>query len=133
MALSHDGFKPSLPRAGSVHARDHGLKRARSLTRWIALAAMTIAAALGTFYTQLLPGSPGSADPAGPPAPASSTSIRNDDDDAIGEQAGQRGEEEDEDEDEDEGAARIEQQTPQPPVEPPTATQQHPDTMTGAS
>ncbi|MEV6318630.1 hypothetical protein [Streptomyces sp. NPDC051776] len=55
MSPSHDGLEQSLPRAGSVPARDRGLRRARRLTQWIALAAMTGTAALGSLYSGLLP------------------------------------------------------------------------------
>ena len=59
MPPSPDAFNQPLPPA---RARDRGLRRSRRLTRWIAVAAFTGAAALGGLYTHLLPG--GSVSPA---------------------------------------------------------------------
>ncbi|MFF4359942.1 hypothetical protein [Streptomyces sp. NPDC001604] len=122
MAPSPDDFHRTPSPAGSPHARDHGLRRSRRITRWIAVTAMAGAAALGSLYTHLLPGS--SASPAPPSSPAqhsaasTATTARGDD---------QQGE------DDGEGAAPVTQPAPQPPAQPPAPSQGQPHTTTGAS
>ncbi len=61
----HD-FGHRAPSPGAVRARDRGVKRVHSLTRWIAAAALAGTAALGAVYTHLLPGSSTPSTPAGP-------------------------------------------------------------------
>ncbi|MER6418245.1 hypothetical protein [Streptomyces sp. NPDC001137] len=122
MAPSPDDFHRSPAPAGSPHARDQGLRRSRRITRWIAVTAVAGAAALGSLYTHLLPGSSASPAPPGPPAQHSTastaTTARGDD---------QQGE------DDDEGTAPVTQPAPQPPARPPAASQGQPHTTTGAS
>ncbi|MFE1291805.1 hypothetical protein [Streptomyces sp. NPDC058751] len=117
------------------HARDRGLRRSRRLTRWIAVAAVTGAAALGTLYTHLLPGNSASTAPSNPPlrnpAASSAAASKADDDTNNGNSAGQEnGDGEGED---DLGAAPASHAAPQPPSQPPAPTQQQPHTTTGAS
>ncbi|MGW2702724.1 hypothetical protein [Streptomyces sp. NPDC001340] len=119
MAPSPDDFDQPLSPAHSPQRRDLGLRRTHRLTRWITVAAVTGAAALGSVYTHLVPGSAAAPAPTGPPvqdqaAPAPTT-------------AGE------DDENDDEGAAPAAQSAPQPPAQPPTTTQQKPHTTTGAS
>ncbi|MCH5672046.1 hypothetical protein [Streptomyces gilvus] len=104
---------------GSPRARDHGLRRINRLTRWITVAAVAAAAALGGVYTHLLPGHSAASAPTTSPAsqprtPSATTSTQHGEGD---------------DEGGDDGAAPA----PQPPAQPPAATQQQPHTTTGAS
>jgi hypothetical protein len=146
MSPSPDDFDQSP--AEPALARDRGLRRSRRLTRWISVAAVTCAAALGSLYTHLLPGSSVSSAPSSPPLqspPASSTaapntgadeqrgsSARHENDDGD-DQDEHEDEHEDEDGDGDAGAARTSQQAPRPPAQPPAPTRQQPHTTTGAS
>ncbi|GAA2473934.1 hypothetical protein [Streptomyces longisporus] len=119
MAPSPDDFHRNPSPAGSQQARDHGLRRSRRITRWVAVTAVTGAAALGSLYTHLLPDSSASPAPPGPPAQHSTastagTTARGDDQQGEGD---------------DEGAAPA----PQPPAQPPAASQGQPHTTTGAS
>ncbi|MFF4804391.1 hypothetical protein ACFY1U_39465 [Streptomyces sp. NPDC001351] len=123
MAPSPDDFhRPPSP-AGSPLTRDHGLRRSRRITRWIAVTAVAGAAALGSLYTHLLPGTSASPAPPGPPvqhsAASTATTARGDDQ--------RRGE------DDEEGAAPVTQPAPRPPAQPPAASQGQPHTTTGAS
>ncbi|MFJ4205686.1 hypothetical protein ACIP2Y_39470 [Streptomyces sviceus] len=134
MSTSPDDFDNQSPSpAGSVRARDHGVRRSRRLTRWIAVAAVTGAAALGSLYTHLLPGSSASPAPSSPPRvnPATSNAVapqaRDDED------HGDSARHENDDGEDDGGAARATRPTPQPPAQPPAPTQQQPHTTTGAS
>ena len=152
MSPSPDDFNRPLPPA---YARDRGLRRSRRLTRWIAVAAITGAAALGGLYTHLLPG--GSASPAltstpvqnpAPVSPAltsrpvqnrapasSSATTHLRDNEEHGDRGSHKdGDDEDEDEgNEDKGAARAARPALQPPVQPPAPTHKQPHTTTGAS
>ncbi|GHD90959.1 hypothetical protein GCM10010508_37620 [Streptomyces naganishii JCM 4654] len=121
MAPSPDDFDQTLPPAGSPRARERGLRRARRLTRWLAVTAVAATAALGGFYTHLVPGSSPSAAPSPPPgqSPPTSSAAREDD------EAGAA--------DDDEAAAVTTRPAPQAPAQPPTSTQQKPHTTTGAS
>ncbi|MFJ9909138.1 hypothetical protein ACIRVK_40985 [Streptomyces sp. NPDC101152] len=123
MAPSPDDFHRTSSPAGSQQARDHGLRRSRRITRWIAVTAVAGAAALGSLYTHLLPGSSASPAPPGPPAQHSAAST-------AGTTA--RGEDQ-QGEGDDEGAAPVTQPAPQPPAQPPAASQGQPHTTTGAS
>ena len=111
MAPSPDDFDRAPSPAGSPRARDLGLRRARRLTRWAGVTAVTGAAALGGLYSHLLPG--GTADPPAQSPSAPSTAGSHEGDDGGHE---------------DDGPA-----APGPPSHPPTATQQQPHTTTGAS
>lgn len=130
MAPSPDDFNQTPSPIGSPHARDRGLRRSRRLTRWVAVTAVAGAAALGSLYTHLLPGSsaapvpPTSPAPAHSPAKSSATNTAGGDDEHR-ETSGH--------EDDDEGAAPAARPAPQPPAQPPTPTQQQPHTTTGAS
>ncbi|MCX3063701.1 hypothetical protein [Streptomyces beihaiensis] len=120
MAPSPDDFDQPFPPAGSPQARDHGLRRSRRLTRWVAAGAVAATAALGGLYTHLLPGSsasPAPSAPSGRSTPASSTSTGGDD--------GEGGS--------DDGAGSSTRNAPQAPAQPPASTQQTPQTTTGAS
>ncbi|MEV6945179.1 hypothetical protein AB0N07_24875 [Streptomyces sp. NPDC051172] len=121
MAPSPYDFQGPPSPAGSPHARDHGLRRSRRITRWIAVTAVAGAAALGTLYTHLLPGTSASPALPGPPVQhsAASTAATAGGDDQHGE--------------DDEGAAPVTQSAPQPPAQPPAASQGQPHTTTGAS
>ncbi|KUM84248.1 hypothetical protein [Streptomyces pseudovenezuelae] len=123
----HD-FGHRAPSPGAVRARDRGVKRVHSLTRWIAAAALAGTAALGAVYTHLLPGSSTPSTPAGPvvhePAPASSTTS----DATTGDDSGSH-----EGDDDDGAAPRTTQPALQAPAQPPTPTQQQPQSTTGAS
>ncbi|MGW3115816.1 hypothetical protein ACWDBW_01480 [Streptomyces sp. NPDC001107] len=124
MAPSPDDFHRTPSPAGSPHARDHGLRRSRRITRWIAVTAVAGAAALGSLYTHLLPGTSSSPAPPGPPvqhsAPSTVTTTA-------------RGDDHEQGENDDEGASPVTQPTPQPPAQPPAASQAQPHTTTGAS
>ncbi|MGW3247257.1 hypothetical protein [Streptomyces sp. NPDC001070] len=128
MAPSPDDFPPTPAPAFSPHARDRGLRRSRRTTLWIAVTASAGAAALGGFYTHLLPGGSAAPAPANAPVhtPAASTSA------AVGKDDEGR-EEPNGHEDDDEAAAPVAQPAPRPPAQPPAATQQQPQTTTGAS
>ena len=136
MAPSSDDFHRMPAQAGSVRARDRGLRRSRRLTGWITATAVAGAAALGGLYTHLLPGHAAAPPPQSPPArnPAASSSAP-----AApgagkehGESAGHE-DGEDDGEDDHEGAAPAAQPAPQPPAQPPASTGQQPHTTTGAS
>lgn len=128
MAPSPDDFPPTPDPAFSAHARDRGLRRSRRTTLWIAATAAAGAAALGGVYTHLLPDGSASPAPANAPVhkPAASTAATVGKDDAGREEPNGH-------EDDDEGAAPATQPSPQPPAQPPAATQQQPQTTTGAS
>ncbi|MFI8499598.1 hypothetical protein ACIGFK_14015 [Streptomyces sp. NPDC085524] len=146
MAPPSDDFQPTPAPTASSYARDHGLRRSRRTTRWIAVTAAAGAAALGGFYTHLLPG--GSAAPAPAKAqvqyPAASTATTVGKNDEGREEPNRH---EDDADDDEEGSARVTQTAPQPPAQPPsvaqpapqppaqppTATRQQPQTTTGAS
>src|SRR5690349_18895323 len=107
MAPSPDDFPPTPAPAFSSHARDRGLRRSRRTTLWIAVTAAAGAAALGGFYTHLLPG--GSAAPAPANAPvqnpsASTAATAGKDDEGYEEPSGHE-----DDEGDDEGAAPVAQ------------------------
>ncbi|MFE9172478.1 hypothetical protein ACFYNZ_23870 [Streptomyces kebangsaanensis] len=127
MAPSTDDFDHTLSPAGSPRARDRGLRRARRLTRWIAVTAVAGAAALGSLYTHLLPGGTAAPAPLSPPAqnPSASSSATAGGDEEHGERNSH------EDGEDQHGAAAP--AAPQPPAQPPAATQQQPHTTTGAS
>ncbi|MGW3151530.1 hypothetical protein ACWDG1_44365 [Streptomyces sp. NPDC001177] len=128
MAPSPDDFQPTPAPVSSSYARDRGLRRSRRTTRWIAVTAAAGAAALGGFYTHVLPG--GSSAPASANAPVQNPAA------STAAATGQGHEEREEPngyEDDTEGAAPVTQPTPQPPAQPPAATQQQPHTTTGAS
>ncbi|MFJ8113312.1 hypothetical protein [Streptomyces sp. NPDC096132] len=136
MSPSSDDFDQLLPPPdpARAHDRDRGLRRSRRLTRWIAVAAVTGAAALGSLYTHLLPGSSASPVPSSPPlhnpaAPSAVTPTSGGDN--HGDSA--RHENDDDGEDDDPGAAPVSRPAPQPPAQPPAPTQQQPHTTTGAS
>ncbi|MFF0087717.1 hypothetical protein ACFYR1_50110 [Streptomyces canus] len=128
MAPSPDDFPPTPAPAYSSRARDRGLRRSRRTTLWIAGTAAAGAAALGGVYTHVLPGGSAAPAPANAPVhkPAASTAATVGEDD--GGREGPNGHEDDE-----EGSAPVEQPAPQPPAQPPAATQQQPQTTTGAS
>ncbi|MFJ9012780.1 hypothetical protein [Streptomyces canus] len=128
MAPSPDDFPPTPASAFSPHARDRGLRRSRRTTLWIAATATAGAAALGGVYTHLLPGGSAAPAPANAPVhkpPASTAATVDKDDEGREEPNGH--------EDDEEGAAPVTQPSPQPPAQPPAATQQPPQTTTGAS
>ncbi|APA96509.1 hypothetical protein NS506_02445 [Nocardia seriolae] len=107
--------------AGSPRARDHGLRRSRRLTGWIAAVSVAGAAVRGGVYTQLLQGnSAASSTPAQFPA----TTV-GDDDGEYDEPSSHEG-------DSERGAA-VTRPTFQPPVQAPTTTRQPAQTTTGAS
>jgi len=124
---SPHGFDHSgAPPGGAARARDRGVSRIRALTRWIAVASVAGAAALGAVYTHVLPGSSASPAPAGPAAhnpdaPSSSAARATGGEDA-GDQEG-----------DDEGGSRTAQPSLQAPAQPPAPTQQQPQSTTGAS
>ncbi|MFF7443040.1 hypothetical protein [Streptomyces sp. NPDC008122] len=140
MTPSPDDFQPTPAPAPSPYARDHGLRRSRRTTRWIAVTAAAGAAALGGFYAHLLPGGSAALAPANAPvqnpAPSTAATVGKDDEGR---------EEQNGDEDEAAGTAPVVQPAPQPqattvvppapqpPPRPPVATQQQPQTTTGAS
>lgn len=128
MAPLPDDFRPPPALASSPYARDHGLRRSRRTTRWIAVTAAAGAAALGGFYTHLLPGGSAASAPVNVPTrnPAPSTAA------TVGKDDGGQ-EEQDGDEGGTEGTAPVAPPAPQPPVQPPAATRQQPQTTTGAS
>ncbi|MFJ8782253.1 hypothetical protein [Streptomyces sp. NPDC102476] len=132
MAPSPDDFPPPAP-SFSSHARDRGLRRSRRTTLWIAVTAAAGAAALGGVYTHVQPGGSAAPAPANAPVhhPAASTATTVGKDDE-GSKA-PNGHEDGEDDDDEEGAAPATQPAPQPPAQPPAATQQQPQTTTGAS
>ncbi|WP_340375336.1 hypothetical protein U5640_09390 [Streptomyces sp. SS7] len=130
MASSPDDIPPTPP-PGSPLARDHGLRRSRRLTRWAAVTAVAGAAALGSVYTHLLPGSTASPAPAVTPSaphPAGSSSAPA----AGGTEEHDEGDDRHAD-DEGEGGAPAARPVPQPPAQAPAPTQQRPHTTTGAS
>lgn len=138
MSTSPDDFDNQSPSpAGSVGARDHGVRRSRRITRWIAVAAVTGAAALGSLYTHLIPGSTASPAPSSPPRenPAASHAVAPAarDDGNHGDSTRQQNDDGDDEGEDGPGAAGTTQPTPQPPGQPPAATQQQPHTTTGAS
>ncbi|MEU6148198.1 hypothetical protein ABZ848_48705 [Streptomyces sp. NPDC047081] len=124
MSYPPDDFdRPAAPPAGAARARDRGVARIRGLTRWIAVAAVAGAAALGTVYTHVLPGSSASPASPGPAAhnpvvPSSSPAARSSGGDDEGGEEG------------DDGGTRPALQVP---AQPPTPTQQQPQATTGAS
>ncbi|WP_310718089.1 hypothetical protein [Streptomyces lydicus] len=133
MYASPDDFdqQPSPP--GSAQARERGLRRSRRLTRWIAVAAVSGAAALGSLYTHLLPGSSAPSAPSSPPvqnpaAPSDAAPKPSND----GEH-GNTARHEDDDAGQPPAAQPGTPPAPQPPAHPPTPTQQRPHTTTGAS
>ncbi|MFF4505061.1 hypothetical protein [Streptomyces sp. NPDC001401] len=123
----HDFGHSAAPPGGAARARDRGVSRIRGLTRWIAVASVAGAAALGTVYTHVLPGSSASPAPAGPvahnPAAPSSSAARATGGDDSGEHEGDDGE----------GGSRTAQPSLQAPAQPPAPTRQQPQTTTGAS
>ncbi|MFF7408837.1 hypothetical protein [Streptomyces lydicus] len=129
MYPSPDDFDQPRPPAASARARERGLRRSRRLTRWIAVAAVGGAAALGSLYTHLLPGSSTSPAPSGPPVqnPAAPSVVapRPGGDEEHGDSARH--------EDGDTGTSPVTQPAPQPPAQPPAPTQLKPHTTTGAS
>ncbi|MEU6540148.1 hypothetical protein [Streptomyces sp. NPDC047000] len=130
MVFSPDDFQPIPSPRSSARARERGLRRSRRLTRWIAVTAVAGAAALGGFYTHLLPGGSAAPAPTGPApvqSPATSSSAT-----AAG-GAGQHDDGGEQGDDEGEGAAPAAQPAPQPPAQPPVPAQQQPHTTTGAS
>lgn len=132
MAPSPDDFPPTPAPAFSSHARDRGLRRSRRATLWIAVTAAAGAAALGGVYTHVLPTGSAAPAPANAPVhhPAASTAATVGKD-GEGNQASNG--HEDGEEDDEEGAAPVSPPAPQPPAQPPAATQQQPQTTTGAS
>ncbi|MER5450047.1 hypothetical protein ABT052_18270 [Streptomyces sp. NPDC002766] len=126
MSYPPPDYDPSaVSSAGAARARDRGLTRIRGLTGWIAAAAVAGTAALGAVYTHVLPGGSASPAPAGPvahnpAAPSSSATTHRTGGDDGGEEEG-----------DDDGGAR--QPALQSPAQPPTPTQQQPQTTTGAS
>ncbi|MFD1661119.1 hypothetical protein ACFSL4_23675 [Streptomyces caeni] len=128
------GSGPPASPAPSVYpadARDRGVRRLRGLTRWIAVAALAGAAALGAVYTHLLPAGSASSGPPvpNPVAPAHA-------DDGHEDHGGTGGhEDEDDDGDDGEGTGTAPAAGPglQAPAQPPAPTQQQPHTTTGAS
>ncbi|MEU3277133.1 hypothetical protein [Streptomyces antibioticus] len=133
MAPSPDDFPPTPASAFSSHVRDRGLRRSRRTTLWIAATATAGAAALGGVYTHLLPGGSAAPAPANAPVhkPTTSTAATVGKDDEGREEP--NGHEDEEEDDEEGGAAPAAQPAPQPPAQPPAATQQQPQTTTGAS
>ncbi|WP_406154873.1 hypothetical protein OG806_01860 [Streptomyces sp. NBC_00882] len=130
MAPSPDDSPPTPAPAFSSHARDRGLRRSRRTTLWIAVTAAAGAAALGGVYTHVLPGGPAAPAPVNAPVhhPAASTGA------TVGKGGEEpNGHEDGEDDNDEEGAAPVTQPAPQPPAQPPAATQQQPQTTTGAS
>ncbi|MGV9668888.1 hypothetical protein [Nocardia niigatensis] len=112
-------------RAGSPHARDHGLRRSRRLTGWITAASVAGAAVLGSVYTQLLPGNSAAPSPPAQSSAAPITAMVGDDGEEYGESRGH--------EDDDEDAIPVPRPALRPPAQPPAATLQQPHTTTGAS
>nr|WSZ20348.1 hypothetical protein OH837_47170 [Streptomyces canus] len=130
MAPSPDDFPPTPAPAFSSHARDRGLRRSRRTTLWIAVTAAAGAAALGGVYTHVLPGGSAAPAPVNAPVhhPAASTGA------TVGKGGEEpNGHEDGEDDNDEEGAAPVTRPAPQPPAQPPAATQQQPQTTTGAS
>lgn len=129
MYPSPDDFDQQPPPAASARVRERGLRRSRRLTRWIAVAAVGGAAALGSLYTHLLPGSSASPAPSSPPVqnPAAPSAVAPSPggDEDHGDSARH--------EDDGAGASPGAQPAPQPPAQPPAPTQQQPHTTTGAS
>ena len=130
MVFSPDDFQPIPSPRSSARARERGLRRSRRLTRWIAVTAVAGAAALGGFYTHLLPGGSAAPAPTGP-APVQSPATPSSATAAGG--AGQHDDGGEQGDDEDEGAAPAARPAPQPPAQPPVPAQQQPHTTTGAS
>jgi hypothetical protein len=130
MAPSPDDFPPTPAPASSSHARDLGLRRSRRTTLWIAVTAAVGAAALGGVYTHVLPAGSAAPAPANTPVHHPAASPAGKDDEGSREPNGHQDGEDDDDE---EGAAPVAQPAPQPPAQPPAATQQQPQTTTGAS
>ncbi|MHC3470983.1 hypothetical protein ACYF6T_20035 [Streptomyces sp. 7R007] len=131
MAAAPDDFPPTPAPAFSSHARDRALRRSRRTALWIAATAAAGAAALGGVYTHVLPGGSAAPAPANAPvhAPAASTATAvGQDDEGRAQPNGH-----DDGEDDEEGGAVVTRPAPQPPAQPPTATQQQPQTTTGAS
>ncbi|MFE9092862.1 hypothetical protein [Streptomyces sp. NPDC007264] len=131
-------FGPPAAPAPSVDARDRGVRRLRGLTRWITVAAVAGAAALGAVYTHLLPaGSASPAAPAGPPVPNPAAPPAAYADDDEHEEHGGTGGHEDDDGDEDEGTGTGTAPAARPglqaPAQPPAPTRQQPHATTGAS
>lgn len=120
-----------------ARARDQGLRRSRRLTRWIAVAAVAGAAALGSLYTHLLTGSPASPVPSSPPlqnpAASSAAAPKSNGGEDHGGTARHEDDDSDDEGEDDAGAAPASRPAPQPPAQPPAPTQQPPHTTTGAS
>ncbi|MER5434092.1 hypothetical protein [Streptomyces sp. NPDC002588] len=138
MYPSPDDFDQPLTPPDRARARDRGLRRSRRLTRWIAVAAVTGAAALGGLYTHLLPGSSASPVPSSTPHqnPAASSAVAPKSSNGVDHGGTARHEDDDSDGDlgeDDAGAGPASQPAPQPPAQPPAPTQQPPHTTTGAS
>ncbi|WP_244902644.1 hypothetical protein [Streptomyces griseoruber] len=139
MYPSPDDFDQPLPPPDPARARDRdrGLRRGRRLTRWIAVAAVTGAAALGSLYTHLLPGSSASPVPSGPPLqnPTASSSVvpKSNGGEDQGSTARHEADDGGDEGEDDAGAAQASQPAPRPPAQPPAPTQQPPHTTTGAS
>ncbi|MDX3798107.1 hypothetical protein [Streptomyces sp. AK04-3B] len=133
MAPSPEDFPPTSAPAFSSHARDRGLQRSRRTALWIAVTASAGTAALGGVYAHVLPAGSATPAPANAPVhhPAASTAATVGKDDERSEEP--NGHEDGEGHDDEEGAAPVTQPAPQPPAQPPAATQQQPQTTTGAS
>ena len=100
MVFSPDDFQPIPSPRSSARARERGLRRSRRLTRWVAVTAVAGAAALGGFYTHLLPGGSAAPAPTGP-APVQSPATPSSATAAGGagqhDDGGEQGDDEDED------------------------------------
>ncbi|MFJ1973867.1 hypothetical protein ACIO93_35015 [Streptomyces sp. NPDC087903] len=137
MYPSPDSDQPLHP-PDPARDRDRGLRRGRRLTRWIAVATVTGAAALGSLYTHLLPGGSTPAVPTNPrphtPSASSAVAPKSGDDADHDDSARHRNDGgEGEGEDDDAGAAPVSQPAPHPPARSPAPTRQPPHTTTGAS
>ncbi|MFB7461899.1 hypothetical protein ACFCZ1_00095 [Streptomyces sp. NPDC056224] len=146
MDPSSDEFQTEPAPAASSKARDHGLRRSRRTTRWIAVTSAAGAVALGGFYTHLLPDDSAAPAPTNAPVqnptPPTAATVGKDD-----EGREEPNSHEDDADDDEEGAAPVTEpapqppaqppavapSAPQPPAQPPTATRQQPQTTTGAS
>jgi hypothetical protein len=142
----------SEPDPGAVRRRDEGLRRTSNATRWSFAAAAAGTAALGLTYLNLIPGSSGT--PAAAPAPAAAgqaasgwsctTTTNATPTPAAARQVGEEGRSAGESDD----RATVPAPAPRttttcvsrsgsqgftPPGQPPAATQQAPQTRTGAS
>ncbi|MFR9675418.1 hypothetical protein [Streptomyces sp. TR06-5] len=124
MAPSPDDPDRTPPPTGSPRARSRGLRRSSRTTRWIAAAAVTGTAGLGTLYGQLLPGStaapaPSHAPAQHPPGSADGSGTNQQRPGADGHRTG--------------GTATPQPTAPKPPAHPPAAGRAQPHTTTGAS